>query len=551
MRANPRGLTFSLVASVAALSLAGATAPAVAAAEPATIYIGTAVTDRLQRGSFSVVAWSDAPGATVTAVSAKVRQGDIVVAEIPALTAVGKPDRYGVPADAVLKLAEDGGTVPALGRYAIDVTVTDSAGGSVTERGAGTLDFTLRPELTLEVGKPSWQDRNARPQGRLTGVQPGSGDVVALPGRTVDVSRTDGTGVATHAVTTTANGDFTAPAFPLTAPSGGFRAVFAESGTEVNGTAIRDGAVSDHEKRPVNVTASVDRPWVLPGERAKVSGRAMYGTEPAANIAVRVQLTKAGAESPYVHTATTGADGRFSVQVAARTQINLRGWVARPADPFLGGSATGELAHPAEIAIAVEKPSLAADGAIKVIGKAKAVYEKGEYLDYSPQEARIERSTDGKTGWKSVGSGNVNQYQYFQLTGKAPAGGHFRVRMMPGKSWVETVSPVFRLNRAETRIASVNAGPEPVKKGGTLTVTGIAGEKSGSTWKALAKKPVQLWFRANGATTWSRIAYDTTDSAGRVSIKVMAVKDGTWNVRYYGNTVQMDAVGTGDYVDVR
>ncbi|MER6910109.1 hypothetical protein ABT354_00345 [Streptomyces sp. NPDC000594] len=549
MRANTKGLTFSLVASAAALSLAASTAPAVA--DPsAPVHIGRAETDQRQRGSFSVIAASDAAGATVTSVSATVRRGDTVVAEVASLTPHAKPDRFTVPADAPLKLTEDGGTIPELGRYTIDVTATDSAGNTETRRNAGTLDFTLRPELTLTASKPTWQDRSARPHGRLTGVQPGSGDEVALPGRTVDVSRTDGVNDTTHAVTTSANGEFTAPAFPLTAPRGTFRAAFFESGVPVQGAVTRDAVITEYEQRPVNLTATADRARVLPGEKATVSGRVLYGTAPAAGVAVRIRLTHGTTESHFDTTVTTDRNGRFTARVAAMPQRRLDGWVARPVDGFLGGSATGKLAHPAAATIEVHKATLAADGQVKVRGQIRTASESGLHTP-GPHAVRIERSADGRTGWKQVGSGQTVGRIFTKLTGKVTAGGYFRVRHPLSDAFLDTTSPVVHLPRTETRIVSVNATPEPVRKGAKLTVTGTAGEKVGTVWKALAAKPVELWFQPKGSTTWSRVTRATTNAEGRASFTAKAQESGTWTIRYYGNTTRLDSVATGDVVEVR
>lgn len=197
MRAD---LRLSLTAAVAAVALAATTAPALADTTPAatpTVGIGRAVTDDTQRGTFAVTAWTDAPQAKVTAVSARIRQGDTVLADIPSLTPGPTWDptqaaTYRLPAEATLKLVEDGGTLPSLGTYAIDVTATDSLGNKLTRTDAGRLDFRLRPDLvSFGVGVPAWDDRNARPQGNLSAVQPGSGDIVPLPDRTVTVRRDD------------------------------------------------------------------------------------------------------------------------------------------------------------------------------------------------------------------------------------------------------------------------------------------------------------------------------------------------------------------------
>ncbi|MFI1018062.1 hypothetical protein [Streptomyces sp. NPDC020965] len=554
MRADQTGLKLSLVASVAALALAATAAPALALAAP-RVTIGAVITDPEQRGSFSVTAWTSDWENGITGVSAKIRQGDTVVTEVPALV---RDDygRFALPHSAALRLTEDGGTIPTLGRYTVDVTATVKTGATATRTNAGTLHFTLRPALTLETGVPSWQERSVRPQGKLTGVQPGSGDVVPIAGRTVDVSRTDGKGAATHAVTTGENGEYTAPAFPLTAPSGSFRAEFSEHSALVDGASKVDRALTEHQARQVDITATGDRTRVLPGEQATITGRALFGTDPAANTALRVRLIgkqlKPGNE-PYETLVTTDADGRFTVRQTGLSDRRIEGWEARPVDPFLSGSVTGVLTHPTPGRITAGESSLGANGTVKVTGSFSSLHRDPEFHEAQPHALRIERSADGKTGWKSVGSGTgwAHPDSVFTLTGKVSAGGHFRVRHLEDDHFTDTVGPVFRLHRNETRIASVNANPEPVKKGATLTVTGIAGEKIGSTWKALGKKPVQLWFQANGSTKWSRVDHGTTDTVGRASFTATAVKDGTWNIRYYGSSTRFDSTASGDYVDVR
>lgn len=122
----------ALIASVAALSGGLAVTPALAA-DSGPLGIGLARTADTQRGSFTVPVWTDAPGGTVTSVKATVRDGDAVV--VDALPLAGSGEQWSVPSDAVLKLTEDGGAMPHLGRYAVDVTATDDQGNTVTRTG--------------------------------------------------------------------------------------------------------------------------------------------------------------------------------------------------------------------------------------------------------------------------------------------------------------------------------------------------------------------------------------------------------------------------------
>ncbi|MFE7131439.1 hypothetical protein ACFVIM_11310 [Streptomyces sp. NPDC057638] len=567
MRADRQGLRLSLVASAAALALAAPAAPALASApaaqdDPSPVGVGMTQTDPGQRGVFTTRTWTTSPGnATVVSASARIRQGDTVVAELPALASLGQ-GRFTVPTDQPLKLTEDGGTMPAIGRYAIDVTATDSAGATTTKRSAGVLDFTLRPALTLTVPAASYDDPHARPHGRLTGIQPGSGDQVALTGRTVELLQRHDRGTTLRTVTTAENGDF-AEAVPLPGPTGDFTASFAEASVQVNGKAKTTTKVTAAPARQVTLTADADRTRVRPGEKATVTGQARFGDAPAAGVELRVELVR---ERPYPDwdtepvpgsTVTTDAEGRFTATLPGVSDPRFQGFTARVTSPYLTGESTAKpLAHPSEARIDGVTGTLGADRTVTLTGTFGPRYPSPLHRDH-PFPLLLEHSANGTTGWKTLSTTRKEMWAYglpFTVTGKAPAGGHFRVRHAGGDHYTDTVGTTVALHRAETRIASVNATPEPVRKGATLTVTGIAGEKTGTTWKALPDKRVQLWFLPNGSTTWSRVGYDTTDAVGRASFTTTAQRDGTWIIRYYAgtqDTARFDSVATGDYVDVR
>src|SRR5690242_2161741 len=116
------------VALAAAAALATSLAlPAVAAADTDPVGIGVLRPDADDHGSFSVPVWTDDPDATLTSVTATVRDGDTNVTTVP-LTGV---NGLWSPIHA-LKLTEDGGPMPHLGDYAVDVTATDSDGNTLT-----------------------------------------------------------------------------------------------------------------------------------------------------------------------------------------------------------------------------------------------------------------------------------------------------------------------------------------------------------------------------------------------------------------------------------
>ncbi|MER5885103.1 hypothetical protein ABT160_14850 [Streptomyces sp. NPDC001941] len=560
MRADLTGrpARLTLVAAVAALSLAATTAPALAADEPVAVGIGRAVTDQAERGTFGVTAWTDAPGATLVSVSAKVRRGDTVVAELPALAgAPGAEGRFTVPAGTPLKLTEDGGDIPALGAYAIDVTATDSTGATVTRRDAGTLDFTLRPVLVLpDLPKPTWQDPNARPQGTLVGIQPGSRDEVPLAGRTVSFDRVPAAGDTRTAVTTD-TGAFASAPFPLATPSGEFRASFSEDSAEVHGSTAATRSVWQSQPRRVTVAASADRTRVLPGEGVTVSGRVLDGTDPLAGVVISVGLGRDGHRQGAGRNVTTDADGRFTATLTSVPGNGLNSWSAVPVDGWLSGDASGPLALPAESKMVAHSASLGADGRVVVSGAFSPKLQSNR-VDGQDQQVQVEYSADGRTGWKALGSGwsSVSTpynswYNTFQVVGTGGASGSYRVRHLTSDQYAESVSQVFSMGRTTTRLPDVNATPEPVKKGAALAVTGTLQEYVNKSWRAMPKQKVQLWFRAANSSSFKLQLSTTTDAKGKAVFRTKATVDGSYLIRYFGDGTHFNSTATADAVDVR
>jgi hypothetical protein len=100
---------------------------------------------------------------------------------------------------------------------------------------------------------------------------------------------------------------------------------------------------------------------------------------------------------------------------------------------------------------------------------------------------------------------------------------------------------------------TVNAGPEPVSKGKTLTVTG---KLSRANWEdhlyhGYTNQPVKLQFRKAGTSTYSTVKTVYTDSTGNLKTTTTATYDGYWRFSFAGTTTTPAVNATGDYVDVR
>jgi hypothetical protein len=100
---------------------------------------------------------------------------------------------------------------------------------------------------------------------------------------------------------------------------------------------------------------------------------------------------------------------------------------------------------------------------------------------------------------------------------------------------------------------TADAGPEPVKKGATLTTTG---KLSRANWEdhlyhGYTGQPVTLQFRKAGTTTYTTVKTVTSDSSGNVKATVAAQYDGYWRFSFAGTTTTPAVSATGDYVDVQ
>ncbi|MFE1289801.1 hypothetical protein [Streptomyces sp. NPDC058751] len=100
---------------------------------------------------------------------------------------------------------------------------------------------------------------------------------------------------------------------------------------------------------------------------------------------------------------------------------------------------------------------------------------------------------------------------------------------------------------------TVNASPEPVKKGKTVTVTGRltrANWETG-TYTGYEGRAVQLQFRKKNSNTYTTLKTVTTGSGGALKTTTKATADGYFRFLFTGSSTTGPATATGDFVDVR
>ncbi|MFJ7077817.1 hypothetical protein [Streptomyces sp. NPDC098781] len=100
---------------------------------------------------------------------------------------------------------------------------------------------------------------------------------------------------------------------------------------------------------------------------------------------------------------------------------------------------------------------------------------------------------------------------------------------------------------------TVDAAPEPVKKGKPITVTGKLSRANWDrgTYNGYVEQPVKLQFRKNGSTTYTTVKTIKTNATGNLKTTVTAAQDGYFRFTFAGTTTTPAATPAGDFVDVR
>jgi len=100
---------------------------------------------------------------------------------------------------------------------------------------------------------------------------------------------------------------------------------------------------------------------------------------------------------------------------------------------------------------------------------------------------------------------------------------------------------------------TVNASPEPVKKGATITVTGklSRADWETGTYAGYASQKTTLQFRAKNSTTYSTVKTVTSGTGGALKTTTKATQDGYYRYVFAGTATTGAATAAGDYIDVR
>ncbi|MFE7764833.1 hypothetical protein [Streptomyces sp. NPDC057438] len=443
-----------------------------------------------------------------------------------------------------------------LGEYTIDVEATTSGGETTVRQNAGVLRYQKQPvisDFSVTPTEPTIDDKVVTATGDLLLRDPSTRATEAMPGAPVDIDLGDS---VEETVTTDDQGHFS---LAREVSEGGwvrarYRSDLGYATVPVIG--IRPKAA------PTRLFLDKSSFHVVANAEMKVTGRLEYrsGTEWKPLAGIPLELDYKNSHITDATEATTDTAGRFTFvrRVYGNTTFEV-GFPPYPYNPWIQRTATADVTAKVTstsrftefTAAQNEHAQLDVTGIVDLSGN----YYSGRI------KVGIQYSADGKTGWKTKKTVTTGFGSQFIVEGlKGSPDGYWRLRYAGDtkRDFRGTTSKAVRKVKALTRIKGAGASPEPVRKGGTLTVKGVLQEaKPASTvgwtsWKAYGGKRVQILFRPRGEKSWYLMGTVKTKANGSFAKGIKAPMDGTWvPVHLEPDSKHFAGAGAEDYVDAR
>ncbi|MFF3575961.1 hypothetical protein [Streptomyces mirabilis] len=507
---------------------------------------GSVGSDPSDVGFLTVAVSSDSAVTEVSADLTQLRGADPATVAVTGFTLVS-----GTPQDGVWRSPRMS-QLPSYGSYDVTVSAQDSDGDNTSSAHATTVDVEPKPVFADRSISPAVLDvehTHVTLSGRISLFDPITGDTSPLAGKELSATAENGSSAVTAA-----DGSY---AIDVTPKLNGLNATSVPVSLSfwiANPDGTNTYVLVDSKTLPVVVSPSrirLDHSSVRIKFGAKVSSSGVVeylydGTwRPAKGVAL---------EMGYYAKATSGAGGRFTLTY--------------PYIPYDDGTFTVETSLDSYLADPYLKASHA-QFKVDVINRTNICFCSSwidEYSDLHIQGSMsasngkvppnrklyLQQSADGKTGWKSLGWFNTKSDGTFNLEGYVSVPkGYWRLYSAGSSDYQSGYSNSVHFNRTATRITGFNAGPEPVRKGHTVTTTGTLQRLSGTKWAAFGKQRVYILFQAKGKKSWTSLGSVKTDSHGHFTARFTAKQDGTWVGVYLSSGSYVDAESYHDYVDVR
>ncbi|MDX3076539.1 hypothetical protein PV364_29890 [Streptomyces sp. MI02-7b] len=507
---------------------------------------GNVGSDPSDAGFLTVAVSSDS---AITEVSAKLTQRH---GAEPATVAVsGFTLVSGTPLDGVWRSPRMS-QLPSFGSYDVTVSARDSDGDDTSASGVTTVDVEPKPVFADRSISPAVLDvehTHVKLSGRISLFDPISGETSPLGGKELGVSAQYG-----YSAVTAADGSYAIDVAPRLNGENATSVAVSLSFWIANPDGTNTYVLVDSKTLPVVISPSRIRldhssVRIKYGVKASSSGVVEYlygGTwRPAKGVAV---------DMGYYAKATSSAAGRFTLTYPYLLSGDTSFTVGTSLDSYL------------------DDPYLTASHAqfkVDVINRTSICFCTSWLDAYSDlhiqgsmngsdgkvppnRKLYLQQSADGKSGWKSLGWFTVKSNGTFNLDAYVSVPkGYWRLYSAGSSDYQPGNSNSVHFNRTATRITGFNAGPEPVRKGRTVTTTGTVQKLSGTKWAAFGKQRVYILFQAKGKKSWTQLGSVKTDTHGHFTARFTAKQDGTWVGVYLASGSYVDAESYRDYVDVR
>ncbi|MFI6244770.1 hypothetical protein [Streptomyces sp. NPDC051016] len=436
------------------------------------------------------------------------------------------------------------------GVYDTTVDLTDADGDHPAYLGQGEVryeDLPVFSDTALDRTTVDFEHPTVTATGKVSTFDPATG--ATTPGWTgseVFLTGTRSSGSGTWEVGAAVQAD---GSYQVTAPVR--NSVYVYAVQRDYQTVSTDHMTVDRTISPTRVVFDKAAGTAAYGASYKVAGTAQY-LSPTTNTWTPLtagdpdtEVLLSGPNGNHAYELTDG--GRFGETLATVTGDTA--WTGSVGGfGFLqAGSAQASLHALSRSVLSWSDHTFTGAGAVRVKGRLSA--SAGSQPTGS---VKLQQSSDGRTGWTTVASVATDATGAFDTwhTLRKPTG-YLRL-YYPGSADATTATNgVLHLTRAVTRVTGLNASPEPVRKGRTLTVTGTLQRQKGTAWTGVSGQKVTIRFRAAGATAVTRMATVTTGKDGRFTLTFTAKKDGTWSAAYTATAAYLDSTSAGDYVDVR
>ncbi|MFC4908546.1 carboxypeptidase-like regulatory domain-containing protein [Actinomadura gamaensis] len=452
----------------------------------------------------------------------------------------------------------DDAFAPPLGEYDAVVTAWDAQGDTVSSR-TQRIHVGLANSLTDLKVTPDRYDADHLQQPAVITGRLVDADGRPLAGRTISADGTDAK------VTTAQDGTFSIDTIADAAAHGGRIGVTAAA----SGDYLKASGTVTLTRQVIatRISAAASTTDARIGDKVTVSGtlerQTATGWSPLAGEKVSLIFhgMENACEEPWAYP-VTDAQGRYSLSTTVGCHGDWQIDFNNPVTDAAFAPSENRVRVKANYATAVTDvkatPSPAAFGSkFAITGRVVRLHASAAHPQVNGGEVQLWSSRDGKN-WNAVSKGKTAGDGRFTFNVTASADAYWRVaydgtsldRPAYNLDLASTGKPVYVDVRYRTAITSLNASPEPVRKGRTITVKGRITKYTG-TWQPGSGAAVVISFLPRGAKTWKAVATVKAGRDGWFSKGFKASADGTWSASYAGSAAYLGSKSAGDYVDVR